>query len=246
MSVTEMFPTNPDQPSWIGPEALRSLLKPIGSLRESEGNPRRGDVEAIAASLQRFGQLKPIVVDGEDCVTIRAGHHMVKAAIVLGWTHIAAAEATFSTPSEARAFLLADNRLSALGDFDPTQQLSMLEELERSGNWSGTGFTIDDAEDLRAQLNLVSETPYDSAWQGGFSESQKEAAERAAALAASMSKKERVLMLSASEDEEYQRCIRILQPHYGTKSYIETVLRALAEAALRVSSAPAVEEEREP
>lgn len=245
MTVSELFPPNAPEPLWVGPDALRGLLKPIESLRESEGNPRRGDVEAISQSLQRFGQLKPIVVDAEDKITIRAGHHMTKAAVLLGWTHIAAAEASFSTPSEARAYLLADNRLSELGAFDPTQQLSLLEELERSGNWSGTGFTIDDAEDLRAQLNLVSETPYDGAWQGGFSESQREAAERAAALAASMSKKERVLMLSPAEDEEYQRCIRVLQPHYGTQSYLETVLRALAEEALRAAGADA-EPEPEP
>lgn len=218
---------------WVGSDDLRASLRAIPQLRETEGNPRRGDVEAIAASLRRFGQVKPVVIDSEDHVTIRAGHHMTKAAILLGWTHVAITEARFLTPSDARAFLLADNRLAELGTFDATQQLSLLEEMERNGGWEGTGFTIDDAEDLRAQLSLVAETPYDGAWEGGFTESQREAAERAASLAASMSKKERVLMLSGDQDEEYQRCIRILQPAYGTQSYLDTVLRALAEEALR-------------
>ena len=40
---------------------LRSLLVPIESLELHPRNPRRGDVAAVAASLRRFGQQKPVV-----------------------------------------------------------------------------------------------------------------------------------------------------------------------------------------
>ena len=41
---------------------LRSLVVPIESVTRHPNNPRRGDVDAVAASLARFGQQKPIVV----------------------------------------------------------------------------------------------------------------------------------------------------------------------------------------
>lgn len=41
---------------------LHSLIVPIESVTLHPNNPRIGDVEAVAASLARFGQQKPIVV----------------------------------------------------------------------------------------------------------------------------------------------------------------------------------------
>ena len=43
-------------------ESIRHLVVPIDSLKQLEANPRRGDVEAIMASLVEFGQVTPIVV----------------------------------------------------------------------------------------------------------------------------------------------------------------------------------------
>ena len=40
---------------------LAGLVVPITQVKPLEGNPRRGDVEAIKASYARFGQRKPIV-----------------------------------------------------------------------------------------------------------------------------------------------------------------------------------------
>lgn len=52
-------------------------------------NPRRGDVNAIADSLQHHGQYRPIVVQ-KSTNFVLAGNHTLKAARKLGWTRIAA------------------------------------------------------------------------------------------------------------------------------------------------------------
>ena len=63
--------------------SIKKLAKPIDSLLPLEGNPRRGDIGAIAASYREFGQVKPIVVrDNEDgTFTVIAGNHQLEAAI---------------------------------------------------------------------------------------------------------------------------------------------------------------------
>jgi hypothetical protein len=83
-------------------------------------NPHNGNVPAIMASYDQFGQLKPIVVhtNGDDTYTIIAGNHQAEAAKRLGWTHIAATRFK-GTRKEAIAFALADNRTTQLGSDDP-------------------------------------------------------------------------------------------------------------------------------
>lgn len=97
-------------------ESLRSLAVPIESLQGLPGNPRRGDVDAVAASLSRFGQRKPIVVRKDDG-TIIAGNHTWQAAKKLGWSEIAVAYVGDDDVT-AQAYALADNRTAELGDYD--------------------------------------------------------------------------------------------------------------------------------
>ena len=63
-------------------ESLTSLSIPIGSLVSLKDNPRRGDVDAIAASYKEFGQVKPIVVvqNNDGKYTVIAGNHQFEAA----------------------------------------------------------------------------------------------------------------------------------------------------------------------
>lgn len=98
-------------------ESLTSLLIDIDLLTPLPGNPRVGDTEAIAASLEEFGQLKPVVVKLNDDGTaiIIAGNHTVEAARRLGWTQVAAVAVTDMDDKRARAFALTDNRINELG-----------------------------------------------------------------------------------------------------------------------------------
>jgi hypothetical protein len=100
-------------------ESLTGLLVDITNLVHLEGNPRKGNVDAIVASYSEFGQMRPIVVRPNDdgTSTILAGNHQVMAAKRLGWTHIAAVPMDVDT-SRAVAFALADNRTVELGYTD--------------------------------------------------------------------------------------------------------------------------------
>ena len=65
----------------IAPD-LQSLAQPIDTLHLLDGNPRRGNVDAVARSYERFGQRKPIVARRDG--TVIAGNHQLLAARSLG------------------------------------------------------------------------------------------------------------------------------------------------------------------
>jgi hypothetical protein len=100
-------------------EKISHLIKPINVLVPMQQNPRHGDVEAIMASFQQFGQVMPIVVkpNGDGTYTVLSGNHRVEAAKRLGWSHLAVVEYD-ADDKTAVAFALADNRSSELGTVD--------------------------------------------------------------------------------------------------------------------------------
>jgi len=110
-------------------EDLLSLITPINTIKLLPINPRHGDVDAVAASYDRFGQTKPVVVveDTDGGLTVIAGNTSLKGAIKLGWTHIAATRVPFDD-SKAAAYALADNRTSELGTIDTNIVYEMLEQ----------------------------------------------------------------------------------------------------------------------
>lgn len=122
-------------------DSLKSLAVPIDSLQGLPGNPRRGDVDAVATSLLRFGQRKPIVVRRDDG-TIIAGNHTWQAAKKLGWSEIAVAYVGDDDVT-AKAYALADNRTAELGSYDEQALLDLIEEVHavlpefvRDAGWS--------------------------------------------------------------------------------------------------------------
>ena len=95
---------------------LRGLACDIDDLNLLPGNPRRGNVEAVARSLEAFGQRKPIVARRSDRVVI-AGNHTLQAARSLGWAEVAVVWVDDDEVT-SKAFALADNRTAELGDYD--------------------------------------------------------------------------------------------------------------------------------
>lgn len=138
--------TLPDGKHRISPD-IAHLARPIDSLTPLPGNPRRGDVDAVAASYNTFGQVKPVVVLPNG--TVVAGNHSVAAARKLGWTHIAAVEFAGSEV-EAKAFALADNRTQDLGTYDDEALIALLTEVLAGDSdlADATGYTLDDLADL--------------------------------------------------------------------------------------------------
>ena len=110
--------------------ALRSLAVPIASVNPDPSNARRHpekNLAAIVASLNRFGQRAPIVVQRQGMV-VRAGNGRLEAAKSLGWKHIAAVIVDESS-TDATAFAIADNGTSDLAEWDDETLASLLQSL---------------------------------------------------------------------------------------------------------------------
>lgn len=137
-------------------ESLASLAMPLSSLVPLKDNPRRGDVEAIAASYREFGQVKPIVVteNGDGRYVIIAGNHQYEAARRLGWDSIACTVLD-GDEKKATAFAYADNRTADLGGYDDDLLVKMISEVggEYSELMSGLGI---DEFDMAAIEDTVS------------------------------------------------------------------------------------------
>jgi hypothetical protein len=131
-------------------QALRALVVPLSSIELHPRNPRVGDVEAIAASLRRFGQQKPVVVQASTRFVV-AGNHLVRAAQELGWSEIAANVVELDDAT-AIAYMLADNRTSDLGGYDDALLAAILAEQSAVDNLAATGY---DPADVAALLRAA-------------------------------------------------------------------------------------------
>jgi DNA modification methylase len=104
-----------------------NLATSIEELVPLPGNPRIGNVDAVAESLKKFGQRKPIVVRRSD-KTIIAGNHTWQAAKKLGWSEIAVVW-TDDDEDTAKAYALADNRTAEIGSYDEDALKAMVESV---------------------------------------------------------------------------------------------------------------------
>ena len=134
----------PHSPALATPLAVVRL--PIDRVRPDPKNPRvhtPKQVQQIAASIQSFGFNVPILLDREDRVV--AGHGRLAACRLLGWTEIPTIRLEHLSPAQARAFLLADNRLSELATWDDqllAENLQALAALDLDFSLEDTGFAM--------------------------------------------------------------------------------------------------------
>lgn len=115
---------------WSGSPDLEPFLVPIGSLHRDPANARKHgerNLASIKASLGRFGQQRPILIDSKQ--VIRAGNGTHEAATELGWSHIAAVRSDLQG-SEATAYAIADNRTAELAEWDDTALAETLRALQ--------------------------------------------------------------------------------------------------------------------
>lgn len=117
----------------------------INELKPYPRNPRRGDVDEIAKSLEANGQYKPIVANRRDGA-ILAGNHTWRAARSLGWKTIAVSWVDVNDDEAAR-IVLADNRTSDMSVYDDSKLLELLQSLP---DLKGTGFNETDIEQLNS------------------------------------------------------------------------------------------------
>jgi ParB-like chromosome segregation protein Spo0J len=117
------------------------------------------NLDAIKASLKRFGQQKPIVVDKNGIV--RAGNGTLAAAKALGWTHLNVVRTDLMS-SDATAYAIADNRTSDLSEWDEEALARQLDSLRDEGmDLADIGFK--DSE-VRKMLDETEEKLGDEKW----------------------------------------------------------------------------------
>lgn len=109
--------------------------KAIADLIFDPNNARTHDkrnIETIGASINRFGQQKPIVIDAKGKVI--SGNGTLQACIELGMTEIDTVQ-TELKDEEAKAFAIADNRTAELAEWNfqtLADQLKMLQDTDLS------------------------------------------------------------------------------------------------------------------
>jgi DNA modification methylase len=92
---------------------LKIINRSIDELKPSPGNPRthsKQQIREIERSIKEFGFLNSVLIDGDD--RILAGHGRVQAARNLGMTQVPTVCVAHLTPAQARAYMLADNRIA--------------------------------------------------------------------------------------------------------------------------------------
>ena len=104
-------------------EPLRALAVGVEELHEDPANARvhpDRNLDAVKASLARFGQRKPIVVRAQGMI-VEAGNGTLRAAKALGWTHVAVVVVDDDGVTAA-GYAIADNRTAELADWDQTRR----------------------------------------------------------------------------------------------------------------------------
>lgn len=123
-------------------------LVATGSLKPNPRNARTHSdkqISQIAASVERFGWLVPIVVDDE--MMIAAGHGRWMAAQRMKLEHVPVICAKFLTDNDRRAFALAENRIADLSGWDDEMLSGELNVLFEDGyELSITGFSTADLD----------------------------------------------------------------------------------------------------
>ena len=131
----------------------------ISDLACDPANVRAHDgknLDAIKASLQRFGQQKPIVVDEKGIVI--AGNGTLTAARALGWDAINIVR-TELAGAEATAYAIADNRTAELAEWDDealAKQLSAL-QIEDEALVEAAGFSDEELTALVDEVTGITE-----------------------------------------------------------------------------------------
>ena len=112
----------------------------------------RKNLDAIKASLRKFGQQKPIVVDAKGIVL--AGNGTLTAAKELGWTEIEIVR-TQLEGVEATMFAIADNRTAELAEWEDSLA-EVLQKLQADGHdLAELGYDQNDRDELLARFQNV-------------------------------------------------------------------------------------------
>jgi len=137
-------------------QAVKRL--PIGQLKPAARNARTHSprqLRQIAASIERFGFVNPVLISGDSRVI--AGHGRLEAARLLGLAEVPTLRLDHLTAAEQRAYALADNRLAELAGWDRellALELQELGALELDFDITLTGFETGEIDVLMSEIEV--------------------------------------------------------------------------------------------
>lgn len=131
-------------------QKLKIVYRDIEELIPYANNARTHSptqVKRIADSIKEFGWTNPILIDGNNGIV--AGHGRVLAAKKLGMRQIPTIELSGLSPTQKRAYILADNRLALDAGWDEDLlKLELTELQELNFDLALTGFSDEEIEEL--------------------------------------------------------------------------------------------------
>jgi DNA modification methylase len=139
---------------------IEVVYRPIEQLRPDPRNARRHSrkqIRQIADSIRSFGFNVPILVDTE--LKVIAGHGRLLACTLLGRKELPTINLEHLSEAQARAFMIADNRLTEIASWDDRllgEQLRELAELNLDFSLEATGF---DMAEIDLLIEGASATP---------------------------------------------------------------------------------------
>jgi DNA modification methylase len=126
---------------------------PLAALHHDPANARTHgpvNLDAITASLKRFGQAEPLVVQAGTGMVI-AGNGRLDAMRALGWTECDVVELDVSG-LDATALGIALNRTAELAEWDNASLTRLLEQLRAEDSLEGVGYTTGEIDALLDEL----------------------------------------------------------------------------------------------
>jgi len=135
----------------------------IDALRPNPRNARthtRRQIKKIAASIDRFGFVNPVLIDADGGII--AGHGRVEAARQLGLTSVPALRVEHLSEADKRAYILADNRLAEDAGWDEEMlaiELQGLIDLDVSIEL--TGFELSEVDQIIEKQGRGQASPQD-------------------------------------------------------------------------------------
>ena len=146
---------------------LAIVYRRIDELKADPANPRRHSkkqIRQIGHSLKAFDFIVPVLIDRDD--NIIAGHGRVLAGREVGITEVPTLCLDHLTATQARAFMIADNRLTEIATWDDRLLAQQLKELSLLGldfDVTITGFEVAEIDLRIASLEDLPGTDNDPA-----------------------------------------------------------------------------------
>lgn len=123
---------------------LKVVYLPINEIQKYSGNAKLHSdkqVSQIVKSIKRFDFINPILIDEKSIII--AGHGRSEAAIGAGLDKVLVIQIKHLTEAEKKAYRIADNKLTELGDWDIGKlqlEFEAIESLDAELDFEITGF----------------------------------------------------------------------------------------------------------